>query len=108
MDPPDAVITLRQNVERSILGTYGMLPALVNAGAAGTALRESWRASVALGAVPVAEMVQGQLREALGEPALTLDMRRARSADVATLVRAVSSLVAAGLKPEDAREVVGL
>lgn len=58
---------------------------------------------------PVAELVQAQLREALDEPGLELDLRRCRAADVATLARAAGSLVQhAGMTLDQARAVVGL
>ena len=60
----------------------------------------------ALSAVPLAGLVAAQLSEALNEP-VTLDLRRGRATDVATLARAVGSLVTAGVDVNEARELVG-
>ena len=106
-NPPDSLIELRRDVERSILSTYGILPTLFYERAAGTALREAARQVHALSAVPVAELVAAQLSEALNEP-VTLDLRRGRATDTATLARAVGSLVTAGVDVNEAREIVGL
>lgn len=83
--------------------------------APGGSVREGWRLALALSVQPVVELVQGHLREALGVPDLTLDMRRARAAYVTMLSRAVGSLVNAkpdpangGMTIDQARELVGL
>ena len=95
--PPESTIELRRDVERSILGTYGLAPVLLNHQAPGTSLREAWRQFYTLSAEPVAELVGAQVSEAIGVD-VTLDMRRARAADVVMLSRAVGSLVTAGLE----------
>ena len=107
LKPPESTIELRRDVERSILAAFGLLPVLFNHQAPGASLREAWRTAHTLSVEPVAELVGAQLSEALGVD-VKLDMRRARAADVATLARAVASLVQAGMTPETAREVVGI
>ena len=54
---------------------------------------------------PLATIISDQLSEALGE---TVTLTMPRSADVATLARAVQSLAGAGMNIDQAREVVGL
>ena len=107
LNAPQAVAELRRDVERLILACYGLPPVFASHAAAGTSLRESWRIAVALSVQPVAELVQEQLREALDEPALVLNMDRCRAADVAMLSRAVGSLTTAGMPVDQARQVVG-
>ena len=102
MDHPQAVGELRRDVERSILASYGLPPVFASHAAAGTSLRESWRIAIALSVAPVAELVQAQLREALDEPRLVLNLERCRAADLATLARAVGSLATAGVPVEAA------
>ena len=75
LNHPQQVTELRRDVERSILATYGLPPVFASHAAPGQALRESWRIAVALSVQPVAELVQAQLREALAEPSLRLNMR---------------------------------
>ena len=102
MNPPQSVAEIRRDVERSILGCYGLPPVFASHAAAGTSLRESWRIAVALFVAPVAELVQAQLREALDEPRLTLGMDRCQAADISTLARAVGSLATASIPVEAA------
>ena len=75
----------------------------------GAALREGWRFLVGTVAVPLAKLVAGQLGEALGEPALRLDMRKALAAE--RMVQALAAAKLAGVEGVDfdqARELVGL
>ena len=103
--PPETAIEARRDVERSILAACGVPPVLANHAAPGTSMREAWR-QLTVGTVePLAALIADQLSEALGVD-VTLTMPR--SADVATLARAVQSLTGAGMSVEDAREVVGL
>lgn len=107
MGPPESVVEIRRDAERSILGAYGLLPVLFNHQAPGASLREAWRSAHTLSVEPLAELVGSQLSEALGV-AVRLDMRRARSADMGTLARSAAALVQAGMTPEQARETVGI
>ena len=72
-------------------------------------MREGWRFLVGTVAVPLAKLVAGQLGEALGEPALRLDMRKALAAE--RMVQALAAAKLAGVEGVDfdqARELVGL
>ena len=104
-NPPTTLVELRRDVERSILSCYGILPSLFYERAAGTALREAGRQTHANSAVPIAQLVAAQLSEALDE-SITLTLPRAT--DVATLSRAIGSLVTAGLDVTEARSIVGI
>ena len=107
MNPPEATVEARRDVERSILGCYGVPPILMAGSGAGSGMREGWRQLIGLTVEPLATLIGSQLSEALGVE-VTLDMRRARAADVVMLARAVGSLTTAGMPLADAREVVGL
>ena len=104
-DPPESLIELRRDVERSVLSCYGILPALFDPKAAGTALREAGRQTHANSAVAIATVIGSQLSAALGED-VTLTLPR--PTDTATLARAVGSLVTAGVDVTEARTIVGL
>ena len=108
LNPPNALVELRRDVERAVMASYGLPPALANHAAAGQSLRESWRIAVSLSVAPVAELVAAQLREALDVPDLELGLDRLRAADVATLARAAHSLTQAGVDGAAALERVGL
>ena len=108
LNPPESAVETRENVQRSILGCYGLLPVTMHYSAPGTSLREAWRQFVSLSVEPLATLIGSQLSEALGVD-VKLDMRKARAADVVMLSRAVGSLVQhASMTPDQAREVVGL
>ena len=103
--PPETAVEARRDVERSILAACGVPPVLANHAAPGTSMREAWR-QLTVGTVePLAALIADQLSEALG---VDVRLTMPRSADVATLARAVQSLTGAGMSVEDAREVVGL
>ena len=104
-NPPTTLVELRRDIERSILSCYGILPSLFYERAAGTALREAGRQTHANSAVPIAQLVAAQLSEALDE-SITLTLPRAT--DVATLSRAIGSLVTAGVEVGEARAIVGI
>ena len=87
------------------MSCYGILPALHYERAAGTALREAGRQTQANSSVAIATLVGSQLTEALSEE-VTLTLPR--STDMATLARAVGSLVTSGVDVNEAREIVGL
>ena len=103
--PPESLIELRRDVERSILSCYGILPALHYERAAGTALREAGRQTHANSSVAIATLIASQLTEALSEE-VTLTLPR--PTDMATLARAVGSLVTSGVDVNEARGIVGL
>jgi hypothetical protein len=91
--------------KRSILAACGVPPVLANHAAPGTSMREAWR-QLTVGTVePLAVLVASQLSASLG---VDVRLTMPRSADVATLARAVQSLTGADMSVEDAREVVGL
>ena len=103
--PPETAVEARRDVERSILAACGVPPVLANHAAPGTSMREAWRQFTVGTVEPLATIISDQLSEALGE---TVTLTMPRSADVATLARAVQSLAGAGMNIDQAREVVGL
>ena len=107
MNPPESTVEARRDVERSILGCYGVPPILFAGTGAGSGMREGWRQLIGLTVEPLATLIGSQLSEALGVE-VTLDMRRARAADVTMLARAVGSLTTAGMALDAARELVRL
>ena len=107
LNPPESTIEARRDVERSVLSCYGIPPILSSGSGAGAGMREGWRMMFALTLEPLAELVGSQLSEALGVE-VTLDMRRARAADVVLLSRAFKSLQSAGMSIADARSIVKL
>ena len=107
MNPPESTIEVRRDVERSILSCYGFPPILQASTAAGAGMLQGWRLMFALTLEPLAALVSSQLSEALGTT-ITLDMRRARAADVVLLSRALNGLTKSGLDVAEARRIVKL
>ena len=105
-NPPEALTELRRDIERSVLASYGILPSLVDARAAGNSLREARRQFHGT-IVALATLIESALSEALNET-VTLSMRRTRAADSATMSRAIASLTSSGMSLQDAIESVGL
>ena len=109
MAPPETTIEVRRDLAREIASTFGVPPVLLDAKAPGAALREGWRFFVGTAAIPLAELVASQLGEALGEPALQLDMRRALAAERTVQALAAAKLAGVeGVTFDQARELVGL
>ena len=102
---PEQAVEARRDVERTLLAACGVPPVLLNHAAPGTSMREAWRQMTVGTIEPLAVLVASQLSAALG---VDVRLTMPRSADVATLARAVQSLTGAGLTVEQAREVVGL
>ena len=105
-NPPSALLELRRDIERSVLASYGILPSLVDARAAGNSLREARRQFHGT-IIALATLLENSLSEALNET-VTLNLRRTKAADSATMARAISSLTSSGMSLQDAIEVVGL
>ena len=107
INPPTAVAELRRDIERSVLASYGILPATLDPKSSGTALREArrqWHVGVV---VPTATLIETALSESLNED-VKLNMRRGKATDSATMARAISSLTSSGMSLEDAIVAVGL
>ena len=82
-----------------LLGLYGLSAAMLDAKAAGPAMRESWRIGIRLGVVPLMRTIADQAAVALDVPGLRFNMDDASSGDVAALARAWRGLV--GQEAED-------
>ena len=106
-NPPESLTELRRDVERSILGAYGILPSTLDPKSSGTALREARRQFHAGTVVPLAIIVETALSEALNED-VKLNMRKGKATDSATLARAIASLTSSGMDLESAIVAVGL
>ena len=93
---------LRTSTGRDILAACGVPPTLFVANSDGTAQREAFRRFLHSSLRPLARIVEGELREKLDSPNLTLDLSDLHAADVAGRARAFSQLAKAGIDPDDA------
>ena len=107
-DPPATLPELRRAVEESVLSCCGVPPGLARA--EGGESRESYRRWYAASVLPLAALVQSELRDKLDAPDLRLDFASLAAADVHGRARAWRSLVGkdAAMSDADARAIVGL
>ena len=105
-NPPAASIDLREAVTKAIMAAHGVPAALFEAGGAAggrEALRLFYRSTV----LPVARLIEGELRAKL-DTDVRFGFRDLAAADVATSVRAFSTLTKGGMSPDEARKLAGL
>ncbi len=107
-NPPASLVDLRAAVEQSVLSACGVPPGLARA--EGGESRESYRRWYAAGVLPLARVVESELRDKLDVPDLRLDFGSLAAADVHGRARAWRSLVGrdATMPDADARRIVGL
>ena len=105
--PPEATITLRGDVERSVLAACGVPVELVETGQ-GTASREAYRRFLHSSVNPVAKLVEEELRVKLDTPDLSLNFDGLFASDLSGRARAFQSLAGAGLDLNKAAALSGL
>ena len=107
-NPPVSLVDLRAAVEETVLSACGIPPGLARA--AGGESRESYRRWYAAGVLPLARLVETELRDKLDVPDLRLDFGSLSAADITGRARAWRSLVGtdAKMSDADARRIVGL
>ncbi len=105
--PPEALVTLRQNIAHDVLACYGVPPDLAT-GASAANSRESYRRFVAATINPVAAVASAEIGRVLGVPDFKLSFAALAAADIAAKARAYGVLVNAGMDEREAAAVVGL
>ena len=99
-NPPVSLVDLRAAVEQTVLSACGVPPGLARA--EGGESRESYRRWYAAGVLPLARVVESELRHKLDVPALRLDFASLATADVSGRARAWRSLVGRDATMSDA------
>ncbi len=107
-NPPASLPELRRAVEETVLSCCGVPPGMARS--EGGESRESYRRWFAASVLPLAALVETELRHKLDTPALRLDFASLAAADVHGRARAWRSLVGrdATMSDADARAIVGL
>ena len=105
-NPPDALPTLRDAVEATVLAACGIPPDLARPGGR---TRESYRQFLHASVEPLAGLVAAELRAKLGAP-VALSFRRLEAGDITGKARAWRSLTGreGGMTDADARRIVGM
>ena len=107
MNPPMAMVMLRQHVENSVLSCFGVPASLgANGISDGTAMRESLRRYQIQTVEPIAALVAAELSRVLEQP-ISLTFPGAARADLAARARAVGALVKAGQDLDEAMRLSG-
>ena len=105
--PPESFIGIREGLEHSLLGAFGIPPSLVSATGTGTAMREAFRQVLHSLLKPLGALVVEELQAKL-DPAAALSFDALRAGDIAGSARAYGQLVKGGLTPAAAAAAVGL
>ena len=103
---PQAVVHLRQDIERAVAVACGVPLALMGGGVE-TAMRESWRLFLHGAVAPLGRMVTEELSEKL-QRSVTLDWTELYAADVQGRARAYQSMTGGGMEPGAAARLSGL
>ena len=106
-DAPDTLRTLRSDSARSVLAACGVPVELV-AASEGTGQREAYRRFLFGSVLPVARLVESELRDKLEAEALRFDFSELMAGDLAGRARAFQSMVGAGMALERAAALAGL
>ena len=104
-NPPAGLITLREGVQASVLSIHGIPPGLLSG--RGASSRESLRLFFRTTVIPLARIIEGELRRKL-DPAVEFSFADLAAADVSTAARATGVLVKAGIPVDEARKLSGL
>ena len=91
-NPPEGLVALRTDVGAAVAAACGIGPSLIQAAADGTGQRESYRRFLFSTLLPIARLVEVELREKLDAPDLSLSFDELRAADLTGRARAFRSM----------------
>ena len=103
--PPETLPLLRTDAGMAVASACGVPPMLFTATGAGP-LREAWRQFLHASVQPVSRMIAAELSEKL-EESIVLDLTGLHASDIMGKARAFQSLTGGGMKPEEAKKLVG-
>ena len=107
-NPPAGVVNLHSAAAIAVLNACGVPASLAAADSTAAGLRDAWRLFLFGSVMPVARLVEAELRTKLDAPGLSLDFSETRAADVGQRARAFAALIKGGMKKEDAARVAGV
>ena len=104
-DPPEALVELRRDAEKSVLAACGVPVELAESGD-GTGQREAHRRFIFGSVAPLAAIVVEELAAKL-DPAIRMDFAELRASDLAGRARAFKQLTEAGVSAPAAARIAG-
>ena len=106
-DPPSSMISLRGEVQQSILAACGVPGSLLER-SDGTLAREEMRRFLHSTISPIAKMISGELAVKLDTPGLAFDFSALFASDLSGRARAFQSMVGGGMAVDKAASLAGL
>ena len=106
-DPPESVVTLRQDGHNAVMAACGVPPALFSAGSQANSAREALRQFLHTGVAPYARVIEAEARMKLAAD-VTLDFTGLHAADIQGRARSFKSLVDGGMSLSDAAAASGI
>ena len=106
-DPPQPLVTLRQQTVEHVLAACGVPADLVQASTE-SGQREGWRRFLFGTILPVSKLVAAELAAKLDAPDLILEFEELRASDLAGRARAFQSMVGGGMAVAEAAALAGL
>ena len=103
--PPPPLISLREGVQASVLAIHGIPPGLLSG--RGASSRESLRLFFRTTIIPLARIIEGELRRKLS-PGISFQFADLAAADVTGAARAFGTLTKGGLPVDEAKRLSGL
>ena len=107
-DPPAAVVELRNDLQVSAGIALGIPAELLRSDASAQARREAWRQCYFGTVLPLARLLQNELRYKLESPELTIRLDELGAADLQARGRSLKSMVDSGVKLKRAMRLCGL
>ena len=101
------MIALHSVATQEIIGAFG-LSADIFAASQGTASREGWRQALHGVIIPLAGLVEEEVREKLDAPDFAMTFDRLAASDISGRARAFQSLVGGGMDVSAAASLSGL
>ena len=106
-NPPESLVTLREQATRDVLAACGIPPSMVSVGGDAAGAREAFRQFVFSTVQPVSKLIEGEARAKL-HPATNLTFQGLAAADLQGRARSFKALVDGGMSLQDAAAASGV
>jgi len=104
--PPETMLTMRRDLQASLLGAAGVPVEIVTTDRASSDAREGWRRFIFSTIRPVGQVVAAEAQRVLGGSG-RIDWSDLAASDLQARARAYAGLVGAGMDAATARRICG-